>query len=164
VDEKRVFVIDDDAAVRSSTLSLLRSVGLQAATFSSITEFLSSPRPDVASCLVLDVHLPGVSGIEFQAEQAKANIRTPIIFITGYGDIPMTVLAMKAGAVEFLTKPFRDQDLLDAVRVALDRDSTRRVREQELANLVLAYETLAPRERQSTFASYQRADEQTDRL
>ena len=146
--EKRVFVIDDDAAIRSSILSLFRSVGLQAATFSSTTEFLSSRKPDLPSCLVLDVHLPGVSGIEFQAEQAKANIRTPIIFITGYGDIPMAVHAMKAGAVEFLMKPFRDQDLLDAVWVALDRDSARRDREQELANLVLAYETLAPRERQ----------------
>jgi FixJ family two-component response regulator len=130
-------------------LSLCRSVGLPAAAFSSTTEFLSSPKPEVPSCLVLDVRLPGgVSGIEFQAELAKANIGMPIIFITGYGDIPMTVHAMKAGAVEFLTKPFRDQDLLDAVWVALDRDSARRDREQELANLVLAYETLTARERQ----------------
>jgi FixJ family two-component response regulator len=137
------------SAVRSSILSLFRSVSLQAAAFSSTTEFLSSRKPDAPSCLVLDVRLPGdVSGIEFQAELAKANIRLPIIFITGYGDIPMTVHAMKAGAVEFLTKPFRNQDLLDAVWAALDRDSARRDREQELANLVLAYETLTPRERQ----------------
>jgi len=137
------------SAVRSSILSLFRSVSLQAAAFSSTTEFLSSRKPDAPSCLVLDVCLPGsVSGIEFQAELAKANIRLPIIFITGYGDIPMTVHAMKAGAVEFLTKPFRDQDLLDAVWVALDRDSARRDRERELAKLVLAYETLTARERQ----------------
>ena len=146
--EKQVFVIDDDAAIQGSILSLFRSVGLQAAAFSSTTEFLSSRKPEVPSCLVLDVNLPGVSGIEFHSEQAKANIGMPIIFITGYGDIPMTVHAMKAGAVEFLTKPFRDQDLLDAVWVALDRDSARRDREQELANLVLAYETLTSRERQ----------------
>ena len=146
--EKQVFVIDDDAAIRSSILSLFRSVGLQAATFNSTTEFLSSRKPDLPSCLVLDVHLPGVSGIEFQAEQAKANIRMPIIFITGYGDIPMAVHAMKAGAVEFLMKPFRDQDLLDAVWVALDRDSARRDRERELLNLALAYETLTAREQQ----------------
>jgi len=148
VSEKQVFVIDDDAAVRSSLSALLRSVGLHVSTFSSAAEFLSSHKPDVPSCLVLDVHLPGVSGIEFQAEQAKANIRMPIIFITGYGDIPMAVHAMKAGAVEFLMKPFRDQDLLDAVWVALDRDSARRDRERELSNLALAYETLTAREQQ----------------
>ena len=148
VNEKLVFVIDDDAAVRSSLSSLLRSVGLQATTFSSAAEFLSSHKPDVPSCLVLDVRLPGVGGIEFQAELAKANIRLPIIFITGYGDIPMTVRAMKAGAVEFLTKPFRDQDLLDAVRVGLDRDSARREREQALSGLVSAYETLTAREKE----------------
>ena len=105
VNEKQVFVIDDDADIRSSLSSLLRSVGLQATTFSSAAEFLSSHKPDVPSCLVLDVSLPGVSGIEFQAELAKANIGLPIIFITGHGDIPMTVRAMKAGAIEFLTKP-----------------------------------------------------------
>jgi FixJ family two-component response regulator len=148
VNEKQVFVIDDDAAIRSSILSLFRSVGLQAATFSSTTEFLSSRKPDVPSCLVLDVHLPGVSGIEFQAERAKANIGMPIIFITGYGDIPMTVQAMKAGAIEFLTKPFGDQDLLDAVRVGLDRDGARREREKVLLGVVSAYETLTARERQ----------------
>ena len=148
VNEKRVFVIDDDAAVRSSLSSLLRSVGLQATTFSSAAEFLSSHKPDVPSCLVLDVRLPGVGGIEFQAELAKANIRLPIIFITGHGDIPMTVRAMKAGAVEFLTKPFRDQDLLDAVRAGLDRDSARREREQALSGVVSAYETLTAREKE----------------
>ena len=148
VNEKRVFVIDDDAAVRSSLLSLLRSVGLQATTFSSAAEFLSSHKPDVPSCLVLDVRLPGVGGIEFQAELAKANIHIPIIFITGHGDIPMTVRAMKAGAVEFLTKPFRDQDLLDAVRVGLDRDSARREREQALSGVVAAHETLTLREKE----------------
>ncbi len=146
--EKLVFVIDDDAAVRSSLLSLLRSVGLQAMAFSSAAEFLSSHKPDVPSCLVLDVRLPGVSGIEFQAELAKANIHIPIIFITGHGDIPMTVRAMRAGAIEFLTKPFRDQDLLDAVRVGLDRDRERREREQVLSGLVSAYETLTAREKE----------------
>jgi FixJ family two-component response regulator len=146
--EKLVFVIDDDAAVRSSLSSLFRSVGLQATTFSSAAEFLSSDKPDVPSCLVLDVRLPGIGGIEFQAELAKANIRLPIIFITGHGDIPMTVRAMKAGAVEFLTKPFRDQDLLDAVRTGLDRDSARREREQALSGVVAAYETLTLREKE----------------
>ena len=148
VNEKQVFVIDDDAAIRSSLSSLLRSVGLQATTFSSAAEFLSSHKPDVPSCLVLDVRLPGVGGIEFQAELAKANIGLPIIFITGYGDIPMTVRAMKAGAVEFLTKPVREQELLDAVRVGLDRDRERREREQALSGLVSAYETLTAREQQ----------------
>jgi FixJ family two-component response regulator len=148
VNEKQVFVIDDDADVRSSLSSLLRSVGLQATTFSSAAEFLSSHKPDVPSCLVLDVSLPGVSGIEFQAELAKANIGLPIIFITGHGDIPMTVRAMKAGAIEFLTKPVCEQELLDAVRVGLDRDSERRERERALSGLVSAYETLSAREQQ----------------
>jgi len=148
VKASQVFVIDDDAAIRSSLLSLLHSVDLQATAFGSAAEFLSSQRPDVPSCLVLDVRLPGIGGIEFQAELAKANIRLPIIFITGYGDIPMTVQAMKAGAIEFLTKPFGDQDLLDAVRVGLDRDGARREREQVLLGVVSAYETLTARERQ----------------
>jgi FixJ family two-component response regulator len=146
--EKQVFVIDDDADIRSSLSSLLRSVGLQTTTFSSAAEFLSSHKPDMPSCLVLDVRLPGIGGIEFQAELAKANIRLPIIFITGYGDIPMTVQAMKAGAVEFLTKPFRDQDLLDAVRTGLYRDRARREREQALSGVVAAYETLTLREKE----------------
>jgi FixJ family two-component response regulator len=146
--EKQVFVVDDDADIRSSLSSLLRSVGLQATTFSSAAEFLSSHKPDMPSCLVLDVRLPGIGGIEFQAELAKANIRLPIIFITGHGDIPMTVQAMKAGAVEFLTKPFRDQDLLDAVRTGLYRDRARREREQALSGVVAAYETLTLREKE----------------
>ncbi len=146
--EKLVFVIDDDADVRSSLSSLLRSVGLKALTFSSVAEFLASDKPDVPSCLVLDVRLPGLSGIEFQADLANQNIRLPIVFITGHGDIPMTVRAMKAGAVEFLTKPFREQELLDAVRVGLDRDSARREGEKELLGLLSAYETLTPREQQ----------------
>jgi FixJ family two-component response regulator len=129
-------------------MPLLRSVGLQTTTFSSAAEFLSSHKPDMPSCLVLDVRLPGIGGIEFQAELAKANIRLPIIFITGYGDIPMTVQAMKAGAVEFLTKPFRDQDLLDAVRTGLYRDRARREREQAMSGVVAAYETLTLREKE----------------
>ena len=148
VNEKQVFVIDDDADIRSSLSSLLRSVGLQATTFSSAAEFLSSHKPDVPSCLVLDVSLPGVSGIEFQAELAKANIGLPIIFITGHGDIPMTVRAMKAGAIEFLTKPVREQEFLDAVRAGLDCDRERREREQALSGLVSAYEMLTAREQQ----------------
>ena len=148
VKASQVFVIDDDAAIRSSLLSLFHSVDLQATAFGSAAEFLSSQRPDVPSCLVLDVRLPGIGGIEFQAELAKANIRLPIIFITGYGDIPMTVQAMKAGAIEFLTKPFGDQDLLDAVRAGLDRDGARREREQVLLGVVSAHETLTTRERQ----------------
>ena len=114
-----VFVVDDDASVRVAISSLLRSVGLEVEVFGTAAEFLNNKSPDVAACLVLDIRLPGVSGLDFQAELAKANIHIPIIFITGHGDIPMTVRAMKAGAVEFLTKPFRDQDLLDAVQIAL---------------------------------------------
>src|SRR4249920_36880 len=121
--ESLVLLIDDDAAVRESVKSLLRSVGLQVEAFGSAAEFLASKPPDIPSCLVLDVRLPGASGLEFQDELAKNNIHVPIIFITGHGDIPMTVKAMKAGAVEFLPKPFRDQDLLDAIQVALARDS-----------------------------------------
>ena len=146
--EKQVFVIDDDAGVRSSLTSLFRSVGMEAVAFGSATEFLSSPKPDVSSCLVLDVRLPGVGGLEFQAELANANIHLPIIFITGHGDIPMTVRAMKAGAIEFLTKPFREEDLLHAVQVGLARDAARREREQELSGLVSAYATLTAREQQ----------------
>src|ERR1041384_5981265 len=121
-----VFVIDDDASMRTSLSSLFRSIGLKVEVFDSATDFLRGARPDAASCLVLDVRLPGVSGLDFQAELAKASIRIPIVFITGHGDIPMTVKAMKAGAVEFLTKPFREQDLLDAVRLGLERDPARR--------------------------------------
>src|SRR3979409_454637 len=121
-----VFVIDDDAAVRASIKGLLKSVGLRSETFGTAQEFLRSERPDGPSCLVLDVRLPGVSGLDCQHELAEAGIQIPIIFITGHGDIPMTVKAMKSGAVEFLTKPFRDQDLLDAIYEALDRDRATR--------------------------------------
>jgi FixJ family two-component response regulator len=121
-----VFVVDDDASVREALKDLLTSVGLQVDLFGSAQEFLRSEKMDVPSCLVLDVRLPGVSGLDFQQELLKANVHIPIIFITGHGDIPMSVRAMKAGAVEFLTKPFRDQDLIDSVQHALDRDRNRR--------------------------------------
>ena len=124
--DAQVFVVDDDAGVRDALQTLLRSVGLRVSTFGSAADFLGSQMPERPSCLVLDVRLPGLSGLDFQAELAKADIRLPIIFITGHGDIPMTVRAMKAGAVEFLSKPFRDQDLLDAVQAGLDRDRARR--------------------------------------
>ena len=143
-----VFVIDDDASVRQALQSLFRSVGLQAQVFGSTAEFLSGNLPDVASCLVLDVRLPGVSGLDFQNELAKAKISVPIIFITGHGDIPMSVKAMKAGAVEFLTKPFRDQELLDAIQVALNRDRTRRQNDSAVSSLRTLYELLTPRERE----------------
>ncbi len=143
-----VFVVDDDASVRVAIGSLLRSVGLEVEVFGTAAEFLKNKSPDVAACLVLDIRLPGVSGLDFQAELAKASIHIPIIFITGHGDIPMTVRAMKAGAVEFLTKPFRDQDLLDAVQVALERDSTRRAHDQAVLELRNLYEALTPREQQ----------------
>ena len=143
-----VFVIDDDASVRQALQSLFRSVGLQAQVFGSTAEFLSSDLPDVASCLVLDVRLPGVSGLDFQSELAKAKIYVPIIFITGHGDIPMSVKAMKAGAVEFLTKPFRDQELLDAIGIALNLDRTRRENAKAVSNLRALFESLTPRERE----------------
>jgi FixJ family two-component response regulator len=146
--ESIVFVVDDDASVRQALQSLFRSVGLQAQVFGSTAEFLSSDLPDVASCLVLDVRLPGVSGLDFQNELAKARILVPIIFITGHGDIPMSVKAMKAGAVEFLTKPFRDQELLDAIQVALNRDRTRRQNDSAVSSLRTLYESLTPRERE----------------
>jgi FixJ family two-component response regulator len=143
-----VFVIDDDASVRQALQSLFRSVGLQAQVFGSTAEFLNGNLPDVASCLVLDVRLPGVSGLDFQNELAKAKIHVPVIFITGHGDIPMSVKAMKAGAVEFLTKPFRDQELLDAIQVALNRDRTRRQNDSAVSSLRTLYESLTPRERE----------------
>ena len=143
-----VFVVDDDASVRQALQSLFRSVGLQAQVFGSTAEFLSSNLPDVASCLVLDVRLPGVSGLDFQSELAKAKISVPIIFITGHGDIPMSVKAMKAGAVEFLTKPFRDQELLDAIGIALNLDRTRRENAKAVSNLRALFESLTPRERE----------------
>lgn len=143
-----VFVIDDDPSVRSSLKFLLSTVGLQTETFQSADSFLHKKRPDVPSCLVLDVRLPGVSGIDFQRELAAQNICIPIVFLTGYGDIPMSVRAMKAGAVEFLTKPFRDQDLLDAVHVALDRDRARREQETEIADLRRRFDSLSSREQE----------------
>jgi len=143
-----VFVIDDDDLVRASIQGLLKSVGLRSETFGAAQEFLRSKRPDGPSCLVLDVRLPGVNGLDFQHELADAGIRIPIIFITGHGDIPMSVKAMKSGAVEFLTKPFRDQDLLDAIHQALDRDRAARQQQSELAELRKHYESLTARERE----------------
>jgi FixJ family two-component response regulator len=143
-----VFVVDDDPSVRRAIKRLVKSVGLQVELFGSAQEFLSSERPNVPSCLVLDIRLPGTSGLDLQRELADANIHIPLIFVTAHGDIPMTVRAMKAGAVEFLTKPFRDQDLLDAIHLALERDHSRRVQEAEVAKLRDRYESLTPRERE----------------
>src|SRR5882724_2575193 len=143
-----VFVIDDDALVRAAIQGMLKSVSLQSETFGTTQEFLRNKRPDGPSCLVLDVRLPGVNGLDFQRELAEAGFRIPIIFITGYGDIPMTVKAMKSGAVEFLTKPFRDQDLLDAIHQALDRDRVTRQQQSELGELRNRYESLTARERE----------------
>jgi FixJ family two-component response regulator len=142
-----VFVIDDDAAIREALQSLIRSVGLSVKTFASAREFLTSQRRDAPACLVLDVRLPGLSGLDLQRELVEAEIHLPIIFITGHGDIPMTVQAMKAGAVEFLTKPFRDQDLLDAIQQAIDRDRVARQQRLELTELRQRYDALTPRER-----------------
>ena len=143
-----VFVVDDDPSVRSSLKFLLSTVGLQAETFDSADSFLHKKLRDVPSCLVLDVRLPGLSGLDFQRELATRNIRIPIVFLTGHGDIPMSVRAMKAGAIEFLTKPFRDQDLLDAVRVALDRDRARREQENEMWDLRRRFDCLTSREQE----------------
>jgi RNA polymerase sigma factor (sigma-70 family) len=143
-----VFVVDDDASVRSSLKFLLSTVGLHAEAFDSADSFLRKQCPDVPSCLVLDVRLPGLSGLDFQRELTARDICIPIVFLTGHGDIPMSVRAMKAGAVEFLTKPFRDQDLLDAVRVALDRDRTRREQEKEVTDLRRRFESLTSREQE----------------
>jgi len=147
-DAPTVFVIDDDAGVRASIQGLLKSVGLRSETFGSAQEFLRSKRQDGTSCLVLDVRLPGVNGLDFQRQLADAGVQIPIIFVTGHGDIPMTVRAMKSGAVEFLTKPFRDQDLLDAIHQALDRDRAMHQQQSELAGLRKCYESLTPRERE----------------
>ena len=148
VSDATVFVVDDDDLVRASIQGMLKSVGLRSETFGTAQEFLHSNRPDGPNCLVLDVRLPGVNGLDFQRELADVGIRIPIIFITGYGDIPMTVKAMKSGAVEFLTKPFREQDLLDAIYQALDRDRVTRQQEHELAELRTRYESLTTRERE----------------
>ena len=143
-----VFVVDDDPSVRRAIKRLVESVGLHVELFGSATEFINSSRPDVASCLVLDIRLPGISGLDFQRELVQAKNDIPMIFITAHGDIPMTVRAMKAGAVEFLTKPFRDQDLLDAIQVGLERDRVRRQRQAETAMLRERLESLTPRERE----------------
>jgi len=147
-DAPTVFVIDDDAAMRAAIQGLLKSVGLRSETFGIAHEFLHRKRPDGPSCLVLDVSLPGVNGLDFQRELADAGVQIPIIFITGHGDIPMTVKAMKSGAIEFLTKPFQDQDLLDAIHQALDRDRLARRQQSNLAELRKRYEALTPRERE----------------
>jgi FixJ family two-component response regulator len=143
-----VFVIDDDEAVRDALKRLLGSVGLQAETYASASEFLHSKRPDTSSCLVLDVRLPGLSGLDFQSELAKAQIHLPIIFLTGHGDVPMSVKAMKAGAVEFLIKPFREQDLLDAVQIALERDRARRESDKTTSSVRARFDSLTPREQE----------------
>jgi len=146
-EESVVFVIDDDPSMREALHGLFRSVGLRAEVFGSAPELLQSKLPDVASCLVLDIRLPKRSGLDFQAELAKAKIEIPIIFITAHGDVPMTVRAMKAGAIDFLTKPFRDQDLLDAVALALERDRKRREGAKGIAELKALFDALTPREK-----------------
>jgi FixJ family two-component response regulator len=143
-----VFVVDDDDLVRASIQGMLKSVGLRSESFGTAQDFLRSKRPDAPSCLVLDVRLPGVSGLDFQRELADAGLSIPIIFITGHGDIPMSVRAMKSGAVEFLTKPFRDQDLLDAIYQALDRDRVMRQQQSQLGELRKRHESLTARERE----------------
>jgi FixJ family two-component response regulator len=147
-DAPTVFVVDDDPSVRASIQGLLKSESLRSECFGTAEEFLRSKRPDGPSCLVLDVSLPGVNGLDFQRQLADAGIQIPIIFITGHGDIPMTVKAMKSGAVEFLTKPFQDQDLLDAIRQALDRDRATRQQQSNLAELRNRYGALTTRERE----------------
>jgi FixJ family two-component response regulator len=143
-----VFVVDDDASMRGAMQRLFQSVGLQAEVFASAAEFLRSKLADVSCCLVLDVRLPGLSGLDFQTELAKADIQVPIVFMTGHGDIPMTVKAMKAGAIEFLAKPFRDQDMLDAVRLGLERDRSRREGERAIADVRGKFASLTLREQE----------------
>jgi FixJ family two-component response regulator len=147
-DRPTVFVVDDDALVREAIQGVLKSVGLHSETFATPREFLKNPRLDGPSCLVLDVRLPGISGLDLQRELTEAGIRIPIIFITAHGDIPMSVKAMKLGAVEFLTKPFRSQDLLDAIHQGLNRDRVARKHEGELRELRSRYQLLTPRERE----------------
>jgi len=146
--EPVVFVVDDDPAIRQALQSLIRSVGLRVETFGSAREFQTSTRPDAPGCLVLDVRMRGLSGLDLQRELAEAGVALPIIFITGHGDIPMSVRAMKAGAVEFLTKPFRDQELLDAIQLAITRDREAWRQRAALADLRRRYEALTPRERE----------------
>jgi FixJ family two-component response regulator len=147
-DQPIVFVVDDDASMRQALTRLFHSVRLRVEAFESATEFFQSRRPNVSSCLVLDVRLPGLSGLDFQAELTKADVRIPIVFVTGHGDIPMTVRAMKAGAVDFLTKPFRDQDMLDAVAIAIQQDQRRREHEMMVSEVRAHFESLTPRERE----------------
>jgi FixJ family two-component response regulator len=147
-EEPIVYVVDDDASVREALRSLFRSVGLRVEVFGSAPEFLQSKLPDVASCLILDIRLPRLSGLDFQVDLARAGIHIPIIFMTGHGDIPMTVRAMKAGAVDFLTKPFRDQDMLDAVAAAIERDRNSRDEAKILSDLHAHFVTLTARERE----------------
>jgi FixJ family two-component response regulator len=146
--QPHVFVVDDDPDMRKALANLVRSVGLHAETFAAAPEFLQAKLPDVPCCLILDVRLPGVSGLDLQAKLANMKIEVPIIFLSGHGDIPMTVRAMKAGAVEFLTKPFRDQELLDAVQAALERDRSRHEQARLLADLRAKFDTLTPREQE----------------
>jgi FixJ family two-component response regulator len=143
-----VFVVDDDLSVREGLGSLIRSAGLRVETFASAQEFLARPRADAPSCLVLDVRLPGLSGLDLQKRMAEVKMEIPIVFITGHGDVPTSVQAMKAGAVEFLTKPFVDRDLLDAIQQAIKRDRAARRQEAEMAELYDRYESLTPRERE----------------
>jgi FixJ family two-component response regulator len=143
-----VFVVDDDASMRHSTECLIRSIGLNALTFASADQFLKHKRPDTPACLLLDMRMPGLSGLDLQKELAQAGVDIPIIFITGHGDIPMTVQAMKAGAIEFLTKPYRDQDLVDAVRKGLKRDGVARTEQTKLRDLKRRFDSLTPRERE----------------
>lgn len=146
--ESIVFVVDDDASIRDAVKSLLKSVGMRSEAFGSTEEFVKAARPEIPSCLVLDVRLPGMSGLEFQEELAKTGIRIPVIFVTAHGDIPMTSRAMKAGAIEFLPKPFQKQELLDAIYQALDRDRATREEEAGLSKLRARFETLTERERE----------------
>jgi FixJ family two-component response regulator len=143
-----VFVVDDDGPMRVALMNLIRSIGLRVELFASAQEFLRSKLPDVPSCLILDVRLPGLSGLDLQRRTTESGMEIPIIFLTGYGDIPMTVRAMKAGAVEFLTKPFRDQDLLDAIQQALERDRQTRDQRVAIKELRLRFASLTPRERE----------------
>jgi FixJ family two-component response regulator len=146
--EPTVFIVEDDPSLRTALQRLFGTVGLSAVAFGSAAELLQNKLPDAPGCLILDVRLPGLSGLDIQSELAKANVHTPIIFMSGHGDIPMTVRAMKSGAVDFLTKPFRDQDMLDAVVAAIERDRLRRSKEREVTDLKALFESLSPRERE----------------
>jgi len=146
-DQPIVFIVDDDVSMRRALTNLFESVGLKVEAFGSAPQLLQAKPPEVPSCLVLDIRLPGASGLDLQSDLAKANIQTPIIFITGHGDIPMTVQAMKSGAIDFLTKPVRDQDILDAVQAAIERDRKRRDLNRTVSTVRSRFESLSPRER-----------------